>query len=119
MQEEKDMRPDYKNWIPKGMTYGFFLLGGVLFLAGVLCGTVFHHNVICMILILTAIGVCLWGLWCRYAYGQFSYEGKRKLSKQITEGTAGAPLASALPTASWRIWSSTGSAWMWVAVAAH
>ena len=81
-------RPDYKNWIPKGMTYGFFLLGGVLFLAGVLCGTVFHHNVICMILILTAIGVCLWGLWCRYAYGQFSCEGKRKLSKQITEGTA-------------------------------
>lgn len=35
-----------------------------------------------------ALGCGAFTAWCIYANGQFSYDGKRKLSKQIVEGTA-------------------------------
>ena len=53
--------PDYKNWIPEWMRIGADVLGVV------------------------GVAVCL---WINKMYYTFSYDGKRKLSKTIVEGTA-------------------------------
>lgn len=88
------MKPDYKNWIPKGM------------LVSLIAGTVLS---LALLLVFGAFGVCVSGKlrvvlgvvfgiafvvcakytqWCVYAYRSFSYDGERKLSKQIIDGTA-------------------------------
>ena len=88
------MKPDYKNWIPKGM------------LVSLIAGTVLSFT---LLLVFGVFGVCVSGKlrvvlgvvfgiafvvcakytqWCVYAYRVFSYDGERKLSKQIIDGTA-------------------------------
>lgn len=88
------MRPDYKNWIPKGMLVSL-IAGTVLSFALLLVFGVFGIGVSGKLRI--ALGV-VFGIafvicakyteWCVYAYRSFSYDGERKLSKQIIEGTA-------------------------------
>ncbi len=88
------MKPDYRNWIPKGMLYsliagtvlsfallmifgvfGLFTGGGVRIALGVIFAVIFI--------------VCIKSTaWCIGVYRAFSYDGGRKLSKQIIEGTA-------------------------------
>ncbi len=88
------MKPDYKNWVPKGMVYGL-TAGTVLLLAGLIIAILLSANagtaariVICAILGLGTIA-CGWGAqWSVHAYRQFSYNGTRQLSRQIIEGTA-------------------------------
>ena len=72
------MKPDYKNWIPRGMLFSL-IAGTVLSLA--------------LLLILGVFGIAFvicakYTEWCVHAYRSFSYDGERKLSKQIIEGTA-------------------------------
>ena len=88
------MKPDYKNWIPKGM------------LVSLIAGTVLSFT---LLLVFGVFGVCVSGKlrvvlgvvfgiafvvcakytqWCVYAYRVFTYDGERKLSKQIIDGTA-------------------------------
>ena len=72
------MKPDYKNWIPKGMLFSL-IAGTMLLLALLLVFGVFG----------IAFVVCAkYTEWCVYAYRSFSYDGERKLSKQIIDGTA-------------------------------
>ena len=72
------MKPDYKNWIPKGMMFSL-IAGTALSLALLLVFVVFG----------IAFVVCAkYTQWCVYAYRSFSYDGERKLSKQIIDGTA-------------------------------
>ena len=72
------MKPDYKNWIPKGMLVSL-IAGTVLSLALLVVFGVFG----------IAFVVCAkYTQWCVYAYRSFSYDGERKLSKQIIDGTA-------------------------------
>ena len=72
------MKPDYKNWIPKGMLFSL-IAGTALSLALLLVFGVFG----------IAFVVCAkYTQWCVYADRSFSYNGERKLSKQIIEGTA-------------------------------
>ena len=88
------MKPDYKNWIPKGMLYSL-IAGTVLPLALLLIFGVFGIGVSGKLRI--ALGV-VFGIafvicakyteWCVHAYRSFSYDGERTLSKQIIEGTA-------------------------------
>ena len=88
------MRPDYKNWIPKGMLVSL-IAGTVLSFALLLVFGVFGIGVSGKLRI--ALGV-VFGIafvicakyteWCVYAYRSFSYDGERKLSKQIIDGTA-------------------------------
>ena len=89
------MKPDYKNWIPKGMLYSL-IVGTVLSFALLLVFGVFSIGVSGKLRI--ALGVVFGGAfvvcakytqWCVYAYRSFSYDGERKLSKQIIDGTAG------------------------------
>ena len=88
------MKPDYKNWIPKGMLFSL-IAGTMLLLALLLVFGVFgigvggKLRVVLGVVFGVAFVVCVkYTEWCVYAYRRFSYNGERKLSKQIIEGTA-------------------------------
>lgn len=88
------MKPNYKNWIPKGMLYSL-IAGTVLSLVLLLLFGVFGIGVSgglrIALGIIFAIALIACGKstqWCVSAYNAFSYDGKRKLSKQIIDGTA-------------------------------
>ena len=88
------MKPDYKNWIPKGMLVSL-IAGTVLSLALLLVFGVFGIGVsgklriVLSVVFGIAFVVCAkYTVWCVYAYRVFSYDGERKLSKQIIDGTA-------------------------------
>ena len=85
------MKSDYKNWVPKGMIAGFGTASAVLAAAAVGTGMMKKDaltTAVSAILGTGALGCGAFTAWCVYANGQFSYDGKRKLSKQIVEGTA-------------------------------
>ncbi len=87
------MRPEYKNWMPKGMiltvlavTSVFLLLFIVFGLTGVVSGTL--KTVLFIVFLLgTVIGICV-SVWMILMYRAFDYNGNRKLSKQIIDGVA-------------------------------
>ena len=88
------MKPDYKNWIPKGMMFSL-IAGTVLSLALLLAFGIFgigvggKLRVVLGVVFGVACVVCAkYTQWCVYAYRSFSYDGERKLSKQIIDGTA-------------------------------
>ena len=87
------MRPDYKNWMPKGMIYtalgitALFLVLFVVFgLTGIVSGAL-KTVLFVIFLIGTIVGVGV-TLWMTMMYRAFDYNGKRKMSKQIIEGIA-------------------------------
>jgi len=89
-----NMKPDYKNWIPKGMLVSL-IAGTVLSFALLLVFGIFgigvggKLRVVLGVVFGIAFVVCAkCTQWCVYAYRSFSYDGERKLSKQIIEGTA-------------------------------
>ncbi len=88
------MKPDYKNWMPKGMIFSaigitalFLILFAVFGLTGITEGTL---KTILFIIFLAGsiIGLCV-SVWMVLMYRAFSYNGKRQMSKQIIEGIAG------------------------------
>ena len=88
------MKPDYKNWIPKGMLFSL-IAGTVLSLVLLLVFGVFGIGVsgklriVLSVVFGIAFVVCAkYTVWCVYAYRSFSYDGERKLSKQLIDGTA-------------------------------
>ncbi len=88
------MKPDYKNWVPKGMVIGYFagfvlalllaLTFGVLALVFSNIWQIILFAIFALIGIVLAIVSTYMLMWHR----AFDYNGKRKLSKQIIEGTA-------------------------------
>ena len=87
------MRPDYKNWMPKGMilaaiaiTAAFLILFIIFGLTGLVSGTL---KAVLFIIFLagTIIGLGV-SIWMIMLYRAFSYDGKRQMSKQIIEGIA-------------------------------
>ena len=85
------MKPDYKNWMPKGMvltaaiaTAVFGLLFIVFGCTGIISGTL-KTVLFIVFLIGTVVGVCV-SLWMLLLYRAFSYNGKRQMSRQIIEG---------------------------------
>ena len=88
------MKPDYKNWIPKEMLFllvaGTALSFALLLVFGVFgIGESGKLRIVLGVVFGIAFVVCAkctqWGV---HAYRSFSYDGERKLSKQIIEGTA-------------------------------
>ena len=88
------MKPDYKNWVPKGMIYALaaataaalalMMIFGV-FGVGVRGGWRIAISEISAI----AAAVCAYyTAWSIGAYRAFSYDGERKLSRQVIDGTA-------------------------------
>ena len=89
------MKPDYKNWMPKGMVLGTLAgAAGCVGLAAA-CGcteqiknkTVKAAATGTLLIAGTAAGGA--ALWMELLYQAFSYDGKRQMSRQIIEGIAG------------------------------
>ena len=88
------MKADYKNWVPKGMIYGLVAGTGALG-AGLAAALVLTKDAPAPVRIgvnaVLGLGTAACGKaaqWSVYAYNQFSYNGKRRMSKQIIEGSA-------------------------------
>ena len=86
------MKPDYKNWMPKGMVYAF---GAVTLVCGiaVICfqlllpaGTL--RTVLTIAFAVLAVVFCGLTVWSVLMYRAFDYNGKRQMARQIIEGTA-------------------------------
>ena len=87
------MKPDYKNWMPKGMICGgfavtlVFLILFILFgLTGIVGGTL--KTVLFIILLILTIISCAVSVWMILLYRAFSYNGKRQMSRQIIQSVA-------------------------------
>ncbi len=93
MKEKRIMKPDYKNWVPKGMVLSaaiaaavFLLLFVIFGLTGIISGTL---KTVLFIVFLSGAVICLGvSVWMALMYRAFDYNGKRKMSKQIIEGVA-------------------------------
>ena len=83
------MKPDYKNWIPRGLLFTMF--GGValLFLLAVLIVwvplsmTTTIRTVLAGILIAASILLAVASCWMLFLYRAFSYTGKRQIVRRI------------------------------------
>ena len=87
------MKPDYKNWMPKGMvqfgtiaTIILLLLFVIFGLSGVVSGPL-QTVLFIVFLVGTVIGFFV-SVWTILMYRAFSYDGKRQMSRQIIEGIA-------------------------------
>ena len=88
------MKPDYRNWMPKGMIMGLGTAAGVL-AAGSAAAVWLRlpldrtsRHLAGAVLGLGAVGCLAGAAWSLYARAMFSYEGGRQLSRQIIEGVA-------------------------------
>ncbi|BEU88051.1 hypothetical protein TAMA11512_15150 [Selenomonas sp. TAMA-11512] len=87
------MKPNYKNWVPKGMIFaaigatGISLLLCILFgIIGIVSGWI--KTVLSLIFLIGAVGGLGVSIWLIFLYCTFSYDGKRQMSKQIIEGVS-------------------------------
>lgn len=86
------MKPDYKNWMPKGMIYAFlaaFFSCGVLlavFSLALTEGTL--RTVLTVVFAVLTLLFCALTKWSILMYRVFDYNGKRQMARQIIEGTA-------------------------------
>lgn len=78
------MKPNYKNWMPKGMIWSF-AAGAAVALALTLIVNVNWLRILLLILTIVLAGVTVWTL---LMYRTFSYDGKRQMSRQIIDGVA-------------------------------
>ena len=88
------MKPDYKNWMPKGMIVSFAAgaaASGLLCLlfvcTGLQAGGALKTVLIVLFAALTLI-FCGLTIWSVLMYRAFSYNGKRRMPWQIIEGVA-------------------------------
>ncbi len=86
------MKADYKNWMPKGMVAGFacgaaaFLILTIVFAALPISANV--KTVTVVIFGVATIFFLIVTVWMFLMYRAFSYDGKRKMSRQIIDGVA-------------------------------
>ena len=85
------MKADYKNWVPKGMIWGFgagcFAAAAVFAACRMLMAEGMLRTVLLVISAAAAVIPLAVTLWLAYLHCMFSYSGKRQLSRQIVEGT--------------------------------
>jgi len=86
------MKPDYKNWMPKGMIYASLaaFLGCAAALAvfslALAEGTL--KTILTVVFAVLTLLFCVLTKWSIFVYRAFDYNGKRRMAKQIIEGTA-------------------------------
>lgn len=78
------MKPDYKNWMPKGMILSFAVACSVCLVLMLVIGLSWLKN---LLLVLSFVLACV-TLWTVLMYKAFSYNGKRQLSRHIIDGVA-------------------------------
>ncbi len=88
------MKPDYKNWMPKGMVLGMlagaivcFLLFLIFGCTGLLAPGALKTALKIIFLAAAILCFCV-TVWMWLMYRAFSYNGKRQMSRQIIEGIA-------------------------------
>ena len=88
------MKPDYKNWFPKGMVYGFFF-GTVVCLAFLFIVLFvdfipmkFFQTMLVLVFGVLSVIMIVISIWGFKMHQAFSYDGKRQMSRQIIEGVA-------------------------------
>ena len=85
------MKPDYKNWMPRGMILSF-AAASVLSLAAAftvrLLADGMLKTVLTVLLAVLAALFCGLTVWSIFMYRAFSYNGKRQMSRGIIEGVA-------------------------------
>ncbi|MBR1835429.1 MAG: class I SAM-dependent methyltransferase [Bacteroidales bacterium] len=88
------MKPNYKNWMPKGMIWGVFAgcmgclaLTLVFGLSGLLADGTLKNVVFVIFLVATVFVACV-VLWLTLMHRVFSYDGKRQMSRGIIDGVA-------------------------------
>lgn len=79
------MTPDYKNWMPKGMIWGFAAATAVCLALMLIIGIGWLK----LVFLILAIILALVTLWTVMMYRAFSYGGRRQMSRQIIDGVAG------------------------------
>ena len=85
------MKPDYKNWMPKGMVTGFLAVFLGCTLAAIVCTLCLTGTLktgVTIVLTLAAVIFLALTIWSTLMYRAFDYNGKRQMSRQIIEGTA-------------------------------
>ena len=86
------MKPDYKNWMPKGMIWSFVIAAAAAAAAVVLVLCLLESGTAKTVLLiafgLLAAAFAVLSVWGILMYRAFSYNGKRQMSKQIIEGVA-------------------------------
>ncbi|MBR4333345.1 MAG: class I SAM-dependent methyltransferase [Clostridia bacterium] len=87
------MKPDYKNWMPKGMMLSFaagaiasLLLCLLFACTGWVSGP--WQTVLTVLFAVLAVVFCWLTIWSLLMYRAFDYNGKRQMSRQIIEGVA-------------------------------
>ena len=78
------MKPNYKNWMPKGMIWSFAAATAVA-MALTLIVSISWLKTLLLILTLVLAGVTVWTV---LMYRAFSYDGKRQMSRHIIESVA-------------------------------
>lgn len=86
------MRPDYKNWMPKGMILGLAAgTAACVAIGGLAYGLMDDGQLKTSITLALDAGIIAGAgmtAWCLSLYKAFDYNGKRKMSKQVIEGVA-------------------------------
>ena len=85
------MKPDYKNWMPRGMVYSFLFATLGCGAAAVTFGLVLNGTLKTVLSIafgVIAVVFCSLTVWAVSMYRAFDYSGKRQMARQIIEGTA-------------------------------
>ena len=85
------MKPDYQNWVPKSMLFG--LWGGLAVVVILFCVTCAFAQgtakLICTLVFgIGALVLLFFAVWMTALHRAFDYNGKRKMSKAIIDGTA-------------------------------
>lgn len=78
------MKPDYKNWMPKGMIWSFAAGTAVALALTLIVGI----NWLKILLLLLTLVLAVMTVWTILMYRAFSYDGKRQMSRQIIDGVA-------------------------------
>ena len=78
------MKPNYKNWMPKGMIWSFAAGTAIALVLTLIIGVGWLKGIL-LILALVLAGITVWTV---LMYRAFSYDGKRQMSRQIIDGVA-------------------------------
>lgn len=85
-------RPDYGNWVAKGLAYGLVAATAALVAATIAVAALMPagmgKTVLVVLLILGIMGAGKCAQWCFMARAGFSYDGDVQLSRRIVEGVA-------------------------------
>ncbi|MBR1575651.1 MAG: class I SAM-dependent methyltransferase [Bacteroidales bacterium] len=78
------MKPNYKNWMPKGMVLSFAAAAAVCLMIALFI----QPGWLRILFLIAAVILAFVTLWMTMLYRAFSYNGNRQMSRQIIEGVA-------------------------------